>query len=344
MISIYDTNELEKFRSKNAIQPHQIKLILRALFKNAKSETEALENIDQSTKQIAEKKIIFTSLELIEKHDSKIDGASKLIFKTADNHLIESVILRPQTGRTSICISSQIGCACNCQFCATGKMGFTRNLSLAEILDQVAIANRILKSEDRSIRNVVFMGMGEPLLNRENVFRAIELLKDPQYFNLASSRLMVSTVGIPDGIEAFTEKFPDVSLALSLHSARQEVREKLMPVGKTFTLEILKKALKKNASKNKVMFEYLMLKDINDKPEDLLALKNYLSDLNAHINLIPFNSHENCQWIGTEESERRAFADDLKSAGFECTLRYSLGADIAAACGQLVQQKTEAQK
>jgi 23S rRNA (adenine2503-C2)-methyltransferase len=197
MVSIYDTSEIETLRNRNAVQPHRMKQFRNALFKHARGWAEALAELPETARDDFSKNVVFEQLVLEERHDSAIDGASKLIFRTADGHLIESVVLRPQTGRTSICISSQVGCACYCSFCATGKMGFARNLTAAEMLDQVAQANRMVGPEGRSIRNVVFMGMGEPLLNLDHVYSAVEFLKAPAFFNLSGARITVSTVGIP---------------------------------------------------------------------------------------------------------------------------------------------------
>jgi 23S rRNA (adenine2503-C2)-methyltransferase len=339
MISIYNTEALEELRRRNAVQPHRMKLFRTALFKNALSWDEALATLPENAQDDFSGNVEFEALELAERHDSKIDGASKLIFKTTDGHLIESVILRPATGRTSLCISSQVGCACYCSFCATGKMGFTRNLTTEEILDQVTQAGRIVKPEGRSIRNVVFMGMGEPLLNVGHLFPALEFLRAAPFFNYAGSRLMVSTVGIPQAMARFTEQFPDVQLALSLHSARQEVRERLMPQARTYSLDMLRESLLDASRNGKVMIEYLMLAGVNDGEADLKALEDYLRNLPVHINIIPFNEYAGCNLQGTPKAEQKAFADRLKAAGFDTTLRYSLGADIAAACGQLVQHK-----
>jgi 23S rRNA (adenine2503-C2)-methyltransferase len=339
MISIYDTEAIEQLRHRNAVQPHRLKQFRTALFKNARGWDEALATLPENARADFSSQMAFESLELAERHDSKIDGASKLIFKTTDGHLIESVILRPATGRTSLCISSQVGCACYCSFCATGKMGFTRNLTTDEILDQVAQANRIVKPEGRSVRNVVFMGMGEPLLNLGNLFPALEFLRAAAFFNYAGSRLMVSTVGIPQAMARFTEHFPEVQLALSLHSARQEVRERLMPQARTYSLDMLRESLLDASRNGKVMIEYLMLAGVNDGEADLKALEDYLRNLPVHINIIPFNEYAGCNLQGTPKAEQKAFADRLKAAGFDTTLRYSLGADIAAACGQLVQHK-----
>ena len=340
MTTIYDTAEIETLRSRNAVQPHRMKLFRNALFKNAGSWDEALAVLPETAREDFSKSVAFEQLVLEERHDSKADGASKLIFRTADGNLIESVVLRPQTGRTSICISSQVGCACYCSFCATGKMGFTRNLTKAEILDQVTQANRIIAPEGRTIRNVVFMGMGEPLLNLDHVFGAVDFLKAVPFFNLSGARITVSTVGIPHAMERFAERFPDVKLALSLHSARQEVRERLMPQARKYPLDMLRETLMAASRNGKVMIEYLMLAGVNDSTEDLLALEAYLTGIPVHINIIPFNEYAGSNLRGTPRSGREYFANHLKAAGFDTTLRYSLGSDIAAACGQLVKHKT----
>lgn len=339
MVSIYDIDGIEVLRCQHAVQPHRMKLFLNALFKHALEPDAALAMLPEEARDGFASKVEFQSLKLAERHDSEIDGASKLIFQTADNHLIESVILRPKTGRTSLCISSQVGCACYCSFCATGKMGFTRNLTAAEILDQVVQASRLVKPEGRLIRNVVFMGMGEPLLNLDHLFHALEILRTVAYFNYAGSQLMVSTVGIPHAMVRFVEHCPDVQLALSLHSARQDVRERLMPQARKYSLDQLRDSLLEASRYGKVMIEYLMLAGVNDGVEDLQALENYLQDIPVHINIIPFNEYAGCNLRGTARPEREAFANRLKAAGFDTTLRYSLGADIAAACGQLVQHK-----
>jgi 23S rRNA (adenine2503-C2)-methyltransferase len=218
-------------------------------------------------------------------------------------------------------------------------MGFTRNLTTAEILDQVTQGNRMLKPEGRIIRNVVFMGMGEPLLNLENVFAAVDFLTAAPFFNLGGSRITVSTVGIPHAMERFVERFPDVQLALSLHSARQGVREKLMPQARKYPLDQLRETLVGASEHGKVMIEYLMLAGVNDGEEDFQALEAYLNGIPVHINVIPFNEYAGSNLRGTPQPGREKFAARLKQAGFDTTLRYSLGSDIGAACGQLVQHK-----
>lgn len=323
MTSVYDRQSLDPF----CRDPHRRKLFCNAYFKKALPLEECLEKAPELNG-----KLNFQSLEIVERHDSQRDGATKLAFKCLDGARIEAVILRIATGRTSLCISSQVGCAADCQFCATGKLGFVRNLTAAEMLDQVLLARRLLREEGRTLRNVVVMGMGEPLRNEENLFQCLETLRDPRFFNLSENHLMVSTVGIPDAMLRFAERFPKIQLALSLHSARQEVRERIMPVAKVYTLEKLQAALPHIGA---FMIEYLMLKGINDGPEDLSALIDFLRGTDAHINLIQFNPHPGAEFQPVSKEAREEFGKALRKAGFKTTLRYSLGDDIAAACGQL---------
>jgi 23S rRNA (adenine2503-C2)-methyltransferase len=325
--SVHDRNVIETF-CRDSYRQRQFR---NAFYKKALP----LETCLNEAPELAGK-VSFHCLELLERHNSKIDGATKLVFRCLeDGARIEAVILRIASGRTSLCISSQIGCAADCQFCATGKLGFIRNLTAAEMLDQVLLARRLLREEGRTLRNVVVMGMGEPLRNEANLFQCLETLRDPRFFNLSENHLMVSTVGIPDAMTRFVERFPKIRIALSLHSARQEVREKLMPVAAFQTLEKLKTVFPRLGNTAGFMVEYLMLKGINDGPEDLAALIDFLRGTNVHINLIQFNPHPGAQFEPVTEEARKAFGDELKRAGFKTTLRCSLGGDIAAACGQL---------
>jgi 23S rRNA (adenine2503-C2)-methyltransferase len=279
-------------------------------------------------------------LTLASRHDSQLDGASKLLFRTASGQLIESVVLRIASGRTSLCVSSQVGCAVRCRFCATGQMEMAQSLSRDEILDQVIQANRELRVEGRSIRNVVFMGMGEPLLNEAEVYEALDVLLSPQCFDLSPAKVLVSTVGIPDSLVRCAERFPRLGLALSLHSANQAQRERLIPVARRYPLGLLRKAIEQvnSIQRRPLMVEYLLLDGLNDTEQALGELIAYLRDLRVHINLIPYNPiAPDAGLIGTSEERRNWFAAALSQAGFTVTVRYSLGADITAACGQLAR-------
>jgi 23S rRNA (adenine2503-C2)-methyltransferase len=222
-------------------------------------------------------------------------------------------------------------------------MGAVQNLSYGEIADQVVQAGRLVQPEGRAIRNVVFMGMGEPFHNEDNIYRAVELLCSPQAFNLSPRHVCVSTVGIPAAMVRFAERFPLVSLALSLHSARDCVRAQLIPLARRYRLAELREALQQVIALQgrPVMIEYLLLAGINDSDEDAVILADYLNALPVHVNLIPYNTIAGLPDLAASDRERRwAFARVLRGLGHRVTMRYSLGADIGAACGQLVRRKS----
>lgn len=272
--------------------------------------------------------------------DSKIDGATKLLFKNCDGLLLESVILRFETGRTSLCVSSQVGCAAACSFCATGKMGVARNLISAEILDQVLQSGQIVREQGRKIRNVVFMGMGEPLHNEAALLAAIDALCSAEYFNMPPSRILVSSVGVVDGMLRLAERFPRVHQALSLHSVRQEVRAKLIPLAKKFTLDELSDTIHRlnQLQDCPVLLEYLLLDRVNDSANDARQLVKWVQGMNVHVNLIPYNAIDGADAL-RRSHRQQPFSDQVKASGLKVTTRHSLGHDIAAACGQLVQSE-----
>ncbi|MFK8112469.1 MAG: 23S rRNA (adenine(2503)-C(2))-methyltransferase RlmN, partial [Rubripirellula sp.] len=281
-------------------------------------------------------------LGLFRRCDSEIDGATKLLFRTEPGMLIEAVVLRIASGRTTLCVSSQVGCAAACDFCATGKMGIAQDLSEEQILDQVLQAGQLLAKEGRKLRNIVFMGMGEPFHNEANLHRTLERLTAKEGFHHPPTKILVSTVGVADAMQRCAERFRDVNLALSLHSVRQEVREKLIPLARKYPLDQLRNTI---AEVNRlqsctVMIEYLMLEGVNDSVEDAAELIRWLDGLNVHVNLIPYNPIEDApHLVGTQPEQRDRFASQLKQAGLKTTIRYSLGNDIAAACGQLVKKE-----
>jgi 23S rRNA (adenine2503-C2)-methyltransferase len=335
-VSIYDIDGMERLQRELRIDPHQVRRLRTALFKHFDADEAALVEFPHA------EQIAIHPLSLDSRHDSKLDGATKLLLRTSAGMLIESVILRIATGRTTLCVSSQVGCAAACDFCATGRMGIAQNLSPAEICDQVLQAGQMLAPEGRSIRNIVFMGMGEPFHNEENLYEALEMLTAAKMFHISATKILVSTVGISEAMLRCVRRFPQVNLALSLHSVRQSEREKIIPLAKKFPLDQLQATLRQiNSLQGKpVMIEYLMLAGVNDSLDEATELVDWLAGMNVHVNLIPYNAIEDApHLVGTERAEREAFAGVLKNAGIQTTIRYSLGADIAAACGQLVRQE-----
>ncbi len=333
--SIHNASSIEEVRRELKLDPLVVRRMRAALMRDFRPDEEICARFPHATR------FRRSWLELSQRVDSELDGASKLLLKNGRGLLLEAVILRIATGRTTLCVSSQVGCAAACDFCATGKMGIAQSLSVDEILDQVVIAGRIVAAEQRRLRNIVFMGMGEPLHNEDSLFSALELLTSPAHFHHSPKRILVSSVGVTDGMLRLAERFPDVSQALSLHSVRQPVREQLIPLARKHPLDELRETLRAvNARQSgPVMIEYLMLAETNDSAEDASELAAWLQGLKVHVNLIPYNPIEGSPNLRPSSSETiHAFSRSLRSAGLKATVRYSLGADIAAACGQLVQR------
>jgi len=335
-VSIYDSSSLDQLLRELRVAPQAIRQLRNDVLKRFSDEEVALANFP------ARERLAIHSLELYQQCNSEIDGATKLLYRTATGMLIESVLLRIATGRTTLCVSSQVGCAAACDFCATGKMGIAQNLSADEILDQVLQAGQLLAAEGRKLRNIVFMGMGEPFHNEENLYLALERLTAAELFHHSPTKILISTVGITEVMIRCARRFPEVNQALSLHSVRQDVREELIPLAKKYPLDELRRTLVEvnRLQRGPVMIEYLMLARLNDSADDARELATWLGGLNVHVNLIPYNPIDDApQLVGSEQAQRDAFAGLLKQAGLKTTIRYSLGNDIAAACGQLVKKE-----
>lgn len=344
MLSVFDLPAIELLRRDLRIEPHALRRFRNALFKHGRSDADALAELPADVRREFADRVQLHALEFHSRCDSGQDGATKLLFRTAGGMLIESVILRIATGRTTLCVSSQVGCAAACEFCATGKMGIARNLTPAEILDQFVQARQIAAAEGRTIRNLVFMGMGEPFHNEEALYDTLDALTAPELFHQPPSRILVSTVGLPDAMIRAARRFPEIHLALSLHSANQTTRERLIPLAIKFPLQELRRAVAElnriQPANTDVMIEYLMLAGVNDSADDACELVDWLAGLRVHVNLIPYNPIDDAPHLaGSDRTTREAFGAILKAAGLKTTIRYSLGADIAAACGQLVRKE-----
>ncbi len=338
--SLYDIPELTKHLSRKGFGDRELRRSNRLLFREFKS----LDQLgwDPSILEDFQNSFETSYLTLVSRVDSNIDGASKLLFETQDGKKIETVILRIATGRTSICVSSQVGCTEKCRFCATGELGFFRNLKREEILDQVVQAGRILAAEGRSLRNIVFMGMGEPLRNYENLTQALELLTTQNVFNFAPKRITVSSLGIPELIVKFAQRFPQVCFALSLNGSNDASRSAVMPINDRYPMAELRAMLEKlqEIRGTEAMIEYIMFKDLNDSLENADEVAAFLDGLDAHVNLIPYNPDYslNKSFLPSDTETIETFKRRLQSAGFKVTRRFSLGQDIAAACGQLANK------
>lgn len=277
----------------------------------------------------------FPSVEPGEIRESN-DGTQKFLWNLIDGESIESVLI-PFSDRDTVCISSQAGCALACTFCATGKFGFRRNLTAGEMVDQVRRLIRLRDRDDVGV-NVVFMGMGEPLLNWENVRTALTTMIDARGLDIGARRITVSTVGYPEKIAALAEMFPQVRLAVSLHAARDDVRDEIVPLNRRYPVRELMAACRVwQTETGKILtFEYIHLPEVNDRPEDIEAMSRALRGLRAKINLMRYNPIDGAQYRRPADGETEHFRDRLAHAtGTKVTVRKSRGLDIEGACGQL---------
>ena len=263
------------------------------------------------------------------------DGATvKWLWTLADGKQIETVLMH-YPDRSTVCVSSQAGCAMACGFCATGQAGFDRHLTTGEIVEQVMRAHVVAAASGRRLSNVVFMGMGEPLANYEAVWRAVERLHGE--VGLSARHITVSTVGVIPGIRRLAAEELPVNLAVSLHAANDVLRNELVPLNRRYPLEALHEACAEYlAAKNRrLSFEWALIDGVNDRPSDAHQLAAYARPLGAHVNLIPLNPTPGYATRGTPKARVRAFRDDLRAAGVNATVRQNRGTDIDAACGQL---------
>ena len=270
----------------------------------------------------------------------------KALHRLSDGAMVESVLMRFPGGRErrerhTLCISSQAGCAVGCPFCATGELGFTRDLTSAEILDQVRHAARRLARYGRRLTNVVFMGMGEPLLNLDMVLAAIDALSDPRRFGLGARHITVSTSGVVPGIRRLTAMGPQFTLAVSLHAARDSLRDVLVPLNRRWPVADVVAAAREHAraTGRRITYEVTMIAGINDTEADADALADLLRGDLAHVNLIPMNPVAHTPWQASPMAVIERFAGTLRDAGISTTIRRNRGQEIGAACGQLAAER-----
>ena len=270
------------------------------------------------------------------------DATEKALHRLGDGVVIESVLMHFPAGpghreRNTLCISSQAGCAVGCPFCATGELGFGRDLLAGEILDQVRHAARRLTARGRRLTNIVFMGMGEPLLNLDRVLEAVEALNDPKRFGLGARHITVSTSGVVPGIRRLTALGPQFTLAVSLHAARDPLRDVLVPLNRRWPVAEVVAAARDHAKATgrRITYEVTMIGGVNDTDVDAQAMADLLRGDLAHVNLIPMNPVAHTPWTASPPAALERFATALRAAGIETTIRHNRGTEIGAACGQL---------
>jgi 23S rRNA (adenine2503-C2)-methyltransferase len=274
------------------------------------------------------------------------DGTVKILFNLKDGKTVETALMKfPSTGgkhRYTVCISTQVGCPIGCPFCATGQQGFERNLTPGEIIDQVLYFARYLQDktigrEGERIKNIVFMGMGEPLVNYGALWQAIEMLNSPDGFGLSARSMTISTAGLIPGIERLSNEKLQVGLAISLHASDNKLRDKLVPINKKYPLEELIPACREYfaCTGRRVSFEYALFNGVNDSIVQAQSLADLIQGMNCHVNLISANQTTNQKMQPSPRNTVLAFQQELKNRGINCTLRLSRGQDIDAGCGQL---------
>lgn len=327
-----DLNNLEKVLEKEP--KYRLKQAKEAVFLNLISDWQEATFLPLELRQELNKEC-----PLLIKHEiiiSKTKDSVKTRITLKDGFKIESVLMRHIDGRNTVCVSSQVGCPLGCLFCATGKMGFKRNLNYSEIIEQVIFFNRYLKKITKHATNVTFMGMGEPFLNYENVMKSIRILNDKDGLNIGARSISISTVGIVEGIKELSNEGIQVNLAVSLHAPNNKLRSSLIPINKKYPIETILKEVDEyiKKTKRKVMFEYLLIKDVNDSDELAKELALLMKKPLYFLNLILYNKTGGFEPSSSKRVE--GFKKVLKKMNVNFSQRYRFGDDIKAACGQFV--------
>ena len=310
------------------------KQIYHWMYRHYVDDISKMNNIPESFRDYLKENYIVNTLEIENIQESECEDTKKILFKTHDGKLIESVSMIDNNLHT-VCISSQVGCNVDCKFCATGLMGFKRNLTSGEILDQVIEINKL---REKAITNIVYMGMGEPFLNYNEVMKSADIIHDHNGMNLGRGRITISTSGILPKIKKFIDEERGYKLAISLNATDDDTRTKIIPINKKWNIQMLMGALEKYPvdKKNMVMLEYVLLKGINDSKKDAEKLASYANHLRCKVNVIPFNDIGN-EYKRPDEDVINEFIGVLhkNQKHYQTLVRWSKGVDIDAACGQL---------
>jgi 23S rRNA (adenine2503-C2)-methyltransferase len=329
---------VEDFVAEYRLKPYRLKQIYRAATKELLAGIEEVTTLPKELRAaLAGRGFAFSSVDPIVVQHSSDRQTTKGLFRLHDGKEVEAVLMEHTGDRTTVCISSQAGCAFACAFCSTGQAGFTRNLTAVEIFDQARFFARELSPRGKRITNVVFMGMGEPFHNYDCVMDAVALLNDPHGFGLGHRHITISTVGLVDKIDRFGDEHLQVNLAISLHAPSDEIRSQFMPVNRRYPIDALLAACERYIQKThrKVFFEYVLLGGVNDDDDCAQRLAQLMRGRLYHVNLIPYNSTPDAPYVGTSDARIWEFAGILETASVPVTVRHNMGRDIAAACGQL---------
>jgi len=328
-----DLPETEQWVKELGFEGYRANQVRQWLFKRLANSFEQMTNLSKNLRAILGKNALISQLETI-KTQVSTDGTQKYLFRLQDGHLIESVLI-PERDHDTLCISSQAGCAMGCSFCLTANQGFKRNLIPSEIIDQVIQTKQLLNNPER-LKNIVFMGMGEPLANYDAVKKTLNNLLNEDGMNFSKRRVTLSTCGLVPPMKKLGNEI-NVKLAVSLNAADDKTRNMLMPVNREYPLKSLLKACKEFPlpKGERITFEYILIKGVNDRDMDALKLAELLSGIRTKINLIPLNSHRGTHMTPPSMERIQKFQDILIKKHFTTIIRKSRGRDISAACGQL---------
>ncbi len=306
------------------------------LYQQYADDAAQMTNLPQALRQRLVDESVVSPLTPVVSLDSTDGYTHKTLFALPDGQEVEAVLMRYDQ-RNTLCISTQVGCAMDCPFCATGQMGFRRNLSAGEIVAQVLVYARQLAQADKQVTNIVFMGMGEPLANYAETWRAVRRLNDPDGFNLGARRMTLSTVGLIPAIRRMSQEPEQVGLAVSLHASTDELRNTIVPLNRRYPLAMLMQSIRDyiDITHRRVTFEYALMDGLNDRNIQADQLAELLAGVLCHVNLIPLNPTPGSPWSGSPDERVYAFRDRLQAANIPTTVRLRRGIDIAAGCGQL---------
>lgn len=338
--------ELEKFVVENGMKKFYAKQIYSWLHQKFARDINDMSNISLKDREMIAEKAYIPYLNLLKYQASKVDKTEKFLFQLEDNNTIETVLIKNKD-RNTLCISSQVGCAVGCDFCATGMGGFVRNLELSEIINQVYTVERRLRKQGENLTNIVYMGMGEPLLNLENLIKSLEIFSDEEGINISKRKITVSTSGIVPAIEKLLERKVHVELAISLHTAINDKRDVLMPINKAYPLEDLHAVLKsyQRLTKRRITFEYLLINNVNVSEGDANALADFVHDFDHLVNIIPYNHVEGKPYERPADKKMEKFIDILENKRrLNIAVRREKGTDIDGACGQLRRKNINEKK
>jgi 23S rRNA (adenine2503-C2)-methyltransferase len=316
-----------------------------ALYIDLSADHNALTTLSKELRDQLSEDFSFRGLEPVETIYSQDKLTQKILFQLHDGHFIETVLMIYHQ-RNTVCLSTQVGCPVGCSFCATGQMGFFRNLSAGEIVEQVLHIERDLRKQGEHVTNVVYMGMGEPFLNYEQVMKSIDILNDHEGLNLGERRITISTVGLPDKIRQYADEKRQMNLAVSLHTPFDRKRDALIPINQRFNISAIMASVRYYIAQTnrRVTFEYALIADVNDDEETTRALVGLLKGLLCHVNLIPVNETDsNNPFTASSSQKVEKFADYLRTHGIAVSVRLRRGTEIKAGCGQLAAKQPRKQ-